>query len=74
MEAMTLDLSFPEMIRAIRSNPDYRSALTARLAARTVDEETMRQLIAYARGRQTTMGQAMARKVLTDAGVSWEAL
>ena len=71
---MTTELSFPEMIRAIGSDPDYRTALAARLAARTVDEETMGQLIAYARSRQTTVGQAMARKVLTDAGVSWEAL
>ena len=62
------------MIRAITSDPDYRAALTLRLQARSVDEDTMRQLIAYARSRQTTMGQAMARKVLTDAGVSWEAL
>jgi len=34
----------------------------------------LKALIAYARSRQTTMGQAMARKVLTDAGISWEAL
>ena len=71
---MTADPDFPEMIRAMVSDPAYRAALTARLAARAVDEETLRQLIAYARGRQTTMGQAMARKVLTDAGVSWEAV
>ena len=68
------NVTFPEMIRAISTDPEYRTALTARLAARTVEADTMRQLIAYARGRQTTMAQAMARKVLTDAGVSWEAL
>ena len=34
----------------------------------------LERLIAYARGRQSTLGQAMARKVLTDAGVSWESL
>lgn len=71
---MPPEFSFPDMIRAIGSDEDYRTALTVRLAARTVDEETLRQLIAYARIRQTTMGHAMARKVLTDAGVSWEAL
>ena len=66
--------NLPEMIRAITADPDYRRALPLRLQARSVDEDTMRQLIAYARSRQTTMGQAMARKILTDAGVSWEAL
>ena len=71
---MTSEFSFPDMIRAIGSDADYRTALTVRLAARTVGEQTLRQLIAYARGRQTTIGHAMARKVLTDAGVSWEAL
>jgi hypothetical protein len=66
--------SFAEIIRALASDPAYRLTLTANLAARTVDEATLNQLIAYARGRETTMGQAMARRVLTDAGVSWEAL
>lgn len=66
--------SFAEMIRALASDPAYRLALTASLASRTVDEALLNQLIAYARGRQTTLGQAMARRVLTDAGVSWEAL
>ena len=58
----------------MRTDPVYRLALTERLAARTIDDETLKALIAYARSRQTTMGQAMARKVLTDAGISWEAL
>ena len=66
--------SFPEMTRALAADPEYRKTLTAMLQARTVDPETMERLIAYARSRQTTMGQAMARKVLTDAGVSWESL
>lgn len=65
---------FSDIIRSLTSDPAYRSALTAQLSARALDEETMRQLIAYARSRQTTMGQALTRKVLTDAGVSWEAL
>jgi CHASE3 domain sensor protein len=65
---------FSEIARTLAEDPEYRKALTARLQARTVDAETMDRLIAYARSRQTTMGQAMVRKVLTDAGVSWESL
>ena len=67
-------MSFTEIVRALTEDPEYRQVLTARLAARAVDADAMERLIAYARGRQATMGQAMARKVLTDAGVSWEAL
>ena len=65
---------FAELTRALVDDPAYRETLTRALAARTVDDDVLRQLIAYARSRQTTMGQAMARKVLTAAGVSWEAL
>ena len=65
---------FAGIATALADDPAYREALTARLQARAVDEDTMRQLIAYARSRQATKGQAMARKVLTDAGVSWESL
>jgi hypothetical protein len=32
------------------------------------------RLVAYARSRQVSSGQAKVRRVLTDAGVSWEAL
>jgi hypothetical protein len=71
---MSEHMAFPEVVRALATDPGYRLALTERLAARTVDDETLQALIAYARSRQTTMGQAMARKVLTDAGISWEAL
>lgn len=71
---MSDDKPFAEIVRALAEDPDYRATLTARLQARTVDPETIERLIAYARSRQTTMGQAMARKVLTDAGVSWESL
>ena len=71
---MTLPASFPEIVRALVEDPDYRRTLTQQLSERTVPEEILRQLIAYARSRQTTKGQAMARRVLTDAGVSWEAL
>lgn len=66
--------SFAALTRALVSDPEYRQALTKQLAARSVNEATLRQLIAYARSRQTTLGQAMARRVLTDAGISWEAL
>ena len=64
---------FAGLTRGLVDDPEFRRKLTEELAARTVDEELLRQLIAYARSRQTTMAQAMARKVLTDAGVSWEA-
>ena len=66
--------SFAEIARALVEDPEYRHALTQQLAARTVDEDTLRQLITYARSRQTTRGHALARRVLTEAGVSWEAL
>ena len=71
---MAMIRSFAEVVRALAEDPEYRLTLTAQLQARTVDAETMERLIAYARSRQTTMGHAMARKVLTDAGVSWEAV
>jgi hypothetical protein len=66
-------LSFAEIARRLAQDPAFRLELTKRLAGRTIDEGTLQQLIAYARSRQSTLGQAMARKVLTDAGVSWEA-
>ena len=71
---MTLPASFPDIARALVEEPDYRRTLTQQLSAQTVPEDILRRLIAYARGRQSSMGQAMARRVLTDAGVSWEAL
>jgi len=73
-DPMRDERTFDEMVRALADDPEYRKTLTAELQARMVDAETMDRLIAYARSRQTTMGQAMARKVLTDAGVSWESL
>ncbi len=71
---MSDEKPFAEIVRALAQDPDYRQALTSRLQTRNVDPDTVEHLIAYARSRQTTMGQAMARKVLTDAGVSWESL
>ena len=70
---MSEEMSFAEMVRALAEDPACRESLTRRLQARSVDPVLLDQLIAYARSRQTTMGQAMVRKVLTDAGVSWEA-
>ena len=67
-------VTFAEIARALVEDPEYRHALTQELSTRTIDEDTLRQLIAYARSRQTTRGQALARRVLTEAGVSWEAL
>ena len=55
-------------------DPGYVKALTERIAARTEDPEVIERLVAYARSRQATKGQAIARRILTDAGVSWESL
>ncbi len=63
-----------EILGFLIDDPEYRTAFAARLEARTVDPAIVERLIAYARDRQATKGQAIARKVLTDAGVSWEAL
>jgi hypothetical protein len=63
-----------EFARLIVTDPEYRNALTARLEARTEDPAIVQRLIAYARDRQATAGHAMARKILTDAGISWESL
>ena len=71
---MSEETSFLELTRALAEDQEFRKALTARLQARIVDEETMARLVAYARSRQTTMAHAMARRVLTEAGVSWESL
>ncbi|HET6960281.1 MAG TPA: hypothetical protein VFI56_27010 [Vicinamibacterales bacterium] len=62
------------MIARLTRDPAYRMELTAQLSARTLDPETIDRLILYARGRDSTLAKAMVRKVLTDAGVSWEAL
>jgi hypothetical protein len=66
--------SVSEIMRALVDDPEYRRAFTERMKARDVDQPTVERLIAYARDRQATKGQAMVRKVLTDAGVSWESL
>jgi hypothetical protein len=63
-----------DIARQLTSDVEYRRALTSQIAQRTVDPDILRQLIAFARNRQSTLPAAMARKVLTEAGVSWEAL
>jgi hypothetical protein len=71
---MSDEQSPAQIARALAEDPLYRETLTKRLTARTVDERTLRELIAYARSRSATMGPAMVRRVLTEAGVSWEAV
>jgi len=66
--------AFAEMVRSLIENPGYVQALTKQIEARTADVQLVQRLIAYARSREVTAGHAMARKVLTGAGVSWEAL
>ena len=63
---------FSEIVRALVEDPEFLRTFTERMSARAVDHQTVERLIAYARDRQATRGQAVARKVLTDAGVSWE--
>ena len=63
---------FSETVRALVEDPEFLRTFTERMNARAVDQQTVERLIAYARDRQATRGQAVARKVLTDAGVSWE--
>jgi hypothetical protein len=63
-----------EIARALVGDPEFVRALTEQIRTRTADEALLQRLIVYARARQATPGQAMARRVLTDAGVSWEAL
>ena len=63
---------FSEIVRALVEDPEFLRTFTERMNARAVDQQTVERLIAYARDRQATRGQAVARKVLTDSGVSWE--
>jgi hypothetical protein len=74
LSGMSEHMTAAQIARTLSQDPQYRQALTAQLTARTIDDQTMRELLAYARSRQATMGQAMVRSVLTDAGVSWEAV
>ena len=66
--------SFADVTRRLVEDPEYVKALTAQVKARTADPAFIERLVVYARARQATMGQAIARRVLTESGVSWEAL
>jgi hypothetical protein len=63
-----------DLVRRLLSEPDHVNELTKRIAARTESPESIAMLVAYARSRQVSAGQAKVRRILTDAGVSWEAL
>jgi hypothetical protein len=65
--------SIHEVVRRLVEDPEYRRRLTIEIEART-DPALVDRLVDYARARMATSGHAMARKVLTEAGVSWEAL
>ena len=66
--------SFAATIRSLVEDADYRKSLTQDIEARTADRQLIERLIAYARSREVTSGHAIVRRVLTEAGVSWEAL
>ena len=66
--------SVAEIVRSLVADPEYVRLLTARIAARTERQDIIERPIAYARERQATSGRAIVRRLLTDAGVSWEAL
>jgi len=62
------------IVNSLVGHPERVAALTARIETRSIDLETIERLVAYARQRLVTSGHAIVRKMLTDAGVSWEAL
>lgn len=62
-----------EIARLLVVDAEYRRRLTSDIEARTADPALVDRLVEYARARVVTSGHAMARKVLTEAGVSWEA-
>jgi hypothetical protein len=66
--------SFADVVRSVGEDPAARVTLAEQIAARTIDKDTLQRLIAFARSRQATRGQAIVRKLLTEGGVSWEAL
>lgn len=66
--------SIVEITRLLLADAQFRADFTSRLEARTVNPATLQRLIAYARERHVTSGHAIARRVLTEAGISWEAL
>jgi hypothetical protein len=62
-----------EIVRLAMSSPEARRELTERISSRREDLQTIERLVTFARQRQTTSAHALVRRVLTDAGVSWEA-
>ena len=63
-----------EIVRIAMGGQEARRELTERISTRTEDARTIEGLVTFARQRQTTSAHAFVRKMLTDAGVSWEAL
>ena len=59
---------------ALLQDPERRATFTKQLEARSVEAAFIERLVRFARERQTTSEHAMARRVLTDAGISWESL
>ena len=74
MSAVSDGVSIRDVTRRLAEDAEYRRVLTQQIEARTADQDLVRRLVAYARERQATAGHAMARRMLTEAGVSWEAL
>lgn len=66
-------VSIAAIVRNLVEDPEYLADLGARVAARTEDPRTLDALVRYARERQVSSGHALVRRLLTDAGVSWEA-
>ena len=70
---MSSNDSFADIAQALVGDPAYVARLTEDVKARTIEPALLERLVIYARGRQATLGQAIARRVLTAGGVSWEA-
>jgi hypothetical protein len=71
---MALSPSLADVVRSLVESPDYRKALTEAIEARTADRQLVERLVAFAGSREVSAGHAVVRRVLTEAGVSWEAL
>ena len=67
-------MTLAQILTSLIRDPGFRASFTAQLEDRSVDTATIERLIALARSRQVSSEHAMARRVLTDAGISWEAL
>jgi hypothetical protein len=67
-------LNLADTLKTLVRDPEFRAAFTAQLESRAVDAGFIERLVRFARERQATSEHAMARRVLTDAGISWESL